>query len=131
MPPISSKRGSDGVRACEVVVDLAGDGALEAAHDVELGQALVGPPLDIGPGRWVAAHADQGDAPQGVVGAAVTSPVEAVAVGAGRGRRDRGGTTQMRKGRLRAEPLGHSARPVGASSPPAAGRQTEFKAPGR
>jgi hypothetical protein len=60
-----------------VVVDLAGGGALEAAHDVELGQALVGPPLDLGPGRWVAAHPDQGDAPQGVVGPAVTAPISA------------------------------------------------------
>jgi hypothetical protein len=39
-----------------VGVDLAGDVALEAAQDVELGQALVGPPLDISPGRRVAVH---------------------------------------------------------------------------
>jgi hypothetical protein len=44
------------LKLCEVVVDLSGDVALQAGHDVELGQALVGAPLDIGPGRWVAAH---------------------------------------------------------------------------
>ena len=53
----------DGWWVGEVVVDLAGDVALQTAHDVELGQALFGPPLDIGPGRWVAAHPDQGNAP--------------------------------------------------------------------
>ena len=50
-------------RVGEVVVDLAGDVALEVAEDVELGQALVGAALDRGPSGWVAVHADQGDAP--------------------------------------------------------------------
>ena len=94
------------MRAYEVVVDLTGDVTLQAAHDVELGQALVGPPRDIGPGRRVTAHADQGDAPQGMVGSAVAAAVEAVAVGAARGGGDRGGATQVCEGRLRAEPLG-------------------------
>ena len=76
------------MEACEVVVDLAGDVALQTAHDVELGQALFGAPLHIGPGWWVTVHADQGDAPQGVVGLTVAATVEAVAVGAARGRRD-------------------------------------------
>jgi hypothetical protein len=89
-----------------VGVDLAGDVALQTAQDVELGEALVGPPLDIGPGWWVAVHADQGDAPQGVVGAAVTSPVEPVAVGATRGRGDGRGTAQVGEGGFGAEPLG-------------------------
>ena len=95
---------------CEVQVDLAGDVAFQAAEDVELGQALVGPALDIGPGGLVAVHADQGDAPQGVVGSAVTSPVEPVAVGAARGRRDGGGAAEMGEGSLRAQPLGVVAR---------------------
>ena len=68
----------DGWWVGEVVVDLAGDVALQTAHDVELGQALFGAPLDIGPGRWVAAHADQGDAPQGVVGSAVPAAVDSL-----------------------------------------------------
>ena len=41
MPPISGKGPGCGLEAGEVVVDLAGDVALQAAHDVELGQALV------------------------------------------------------------------------------------------
>jgi hypothetical protein len=40
------------VGAREVLVDLAGDVALETAQDVELGQALFGAPLDIGLGRY-------------------------------------------------------------------------------
>ena len=75
MPPISGK-------GVGVVLDLAGDVALQPAHDVELGQALVGPLLDIDPGRWVAVHADQGDAPQGMVGSAVAAAMASVAVGA-------------------------------------------------
>jgi hypothetical protein len=43
---------------------------------------LLGAALDVGLGGWVAVHADQGDAPQGVVGVAVAAPVEPVAVGA-------------------------------------------------
>ena len=93
-------------RAGEVLVDLAGAGALQAAQDVELGEPLVGPALDIRPGRWRAVPADQGDAPQGVVGVAVAAPVESVAVGAARGRRDGGGAAQMGEGGLGAEPLG-------------------------
>jgi hypothetical protein len=89
-----------------VVVDLAGDVALEAAQDVELGQALLGAPFHVGPGRWVAAHPDQGDAPQGVVGLAVAAAVESVAVGAARGRGDGGGAAQVGEGGLAMEPLG-------------------------
>jgi hypothetical protein len=80
------------------------------AGDVELGQALFGPPLDIGRGRWVAVHPDQRDAPQGVVGPAVAAAVQPVAVGAARGCRDRDGAAQMRQGGLRAQPLGVVAR---------------------
>jgi hypothetical protein len=69
----------------------------EAAHDLALGQALVGAPFDLGPGRWVAAHADQGDAPQGVVGLAVAATIPPVAVGAARGGRDRRDAAQMGK----------------------------------
>jgi len=73
------------LEACGVVVDLAGDVALQAAHDVELGQALSGPPLDIGFGRWVAVHPDQRDPPQGMVSPAIAAAIEPVAVGATRG----------------------------------------------
>jgi hypothetical protein len=50
----------------------------------------------------VAAHADQGDAPQGVVGVAVAAAVEAMAVGAAREGRDRRGAAQVREGGLAA-----------------------------
>ena len=80
MPPIWA---SGGAGAGGLVVDLAGDVALEAGQDVEFGQALFGAALDIGLGGWVAVHCGQGDAPQGIVGPAVPSPVEPVAVGAG------------------------------------------------
>ena len=111
-----------------MVVDLAGDVALETAHDVELGQPLFGPPLDIGSGRWVAAHPDQGNAPQGVVGLAVTAAVESVAVGAARGRRDRGGAAKMGEGGLAAEPMGivtggHQQLPGGVDPNPGQGDQ--------
>jgi hypothetical protein len=106
MPPISGKREGRRWRAGEVGVDLAGDVALQAAQDVEFGEAVFGPPLDRGPGRWVAVHADQGDAPQGVVGPPVTGPVEPVAVGAARGRGDGCGTAQVGEGGLGAQPLG-------------------------
>ena len=55
----------------EVVVDLAGDGALAAAQDVELGQPLLGVPLHRELGGLMAGHVDQGDAPQGMVGVAI------------------------------------------------------------
>jgi hypothetical protein len=74
--------------------------------DVELGQTLFGAPLDIGSGRWVAAHPDQGDLPQGVVGPAVAAAIQPVAVGATRGGWDGGGAAQMREGGFGAQPLG-------------------------
>jgi len=115
--------------ACEVVVDLAGDVALQPAHDVELGQALVGPLLDIDPGRWVAVHADQGDAPQGMVGSAVAAAIASVAVGAARGRRDGSGAAQVREGSLGAQPLGLS--PAVTSSCPAVSTRLRAARPAR
>src|SRR6185312_888895 len=53
--------------AGEQRIDLAGDVALEAAHDLGLGLALGGAPGDVVPGLLMTAHADQGDAPQGAV----------------------------------------------------------------
>ena len=100
-----------------MVVDLAGDVAFQTAQDVELGQALLGPPLHIGPGLRVAAHPDQGDPPQGVVGVAVAAAVQPVAVGAARGRRDRGGAAPVGEGGLDPQPLGVS--PAVTSSWPA------------
>ena len=126
MPPISGKGPGCGLEAGEVVVDLAGDVALQAAHDVELGQALVGPPLDIGPGRWVAAHPDRRDPPQGVVSPAIAAAMQPVAVGAARGRGDGGGAAQMREGGLATPPLGLS--PAVTSSCPAVSIPTPGRA---
>jgi hypothetical protein len=52
----------------EVVGDLAGDVALAGAHAVELGQPLLGGPLPSELGGLMAVPADQGDAPQAMVG---------------------------------------------------------------
>jgi len=62
----------------QVREDFAGDVALEAAHDLGLGLALGGAAGDVVPGRLVAAHADQGDAPQGTVSLPVPAPVQPV-----------------------------------------------------
>jgi len=64
----------------QVREDLAGDIPLEAPHDLSLGLAFGGAAGDVVLGRLVAAHADQGDAPQGAVGlpiAAAGQPVQA------------------------------------------------------
>src|SRR5215217_3271867 len=105
----ASRRGYEW-RACGRVGDLSGGVAIEAAQDVELGQALFGAPLDIGPGRWVAAHPDQGDAPQGVVGPPVAAAIEPVAIGAARGGGDRGGATPGARRRLRSPAAGDCRR---------------------
>jgi hypothetical protein len=73
--------------------DLAGDVALEAAHDPSLGLALGGAAGDVVLGRLVAARADQGDAPQGAAGLPVPA-VQPVPVGPAGRDRDRGGTAQ-------------------------------------
>ncbi len=61
--------------------DLAGDITLEAPHDLSLGLAFGGAAGDVVLGRLVAAHADQGDAPQGAVGLPIAAAVQPVPVG--------------------------------------------------
>jgi hypothetical protein len=90
----------------EVGVDLAGGVPFEAAHDLFLGQALGGTPVDVGPGRRVGAHPGDNDPPQGVVGLPVAGRVEAPPDGLGRGCRDRGYGAQVRPGGLGPQPLG-------------------------
>ena len=112
----------------EVVVDLSGDGALETAHDVELGQALVGAPLHIDLGGLMAVHTDQGDAPQGMVGVAIATPVKAVTIGPPRGGGQRGHATQPREGGLAAQPprvvpSGHQQLPSGVQANAGQGQQ--------
>src|SRR5581483_2380690 len=64
--------------APEVGVDLACDVTLEAADDLEFREAFVGAAGDVVPGAGVEAHAAEDDAPEGVVGLAVTGAVEAL-----------------------------------------------------
>ena len=59
---------------CERGVDLAGDVAFEAAHDLAFALALAGAAVDVGPGRLVVAHADEDDAVERGVGLAVGRP---------------------------------------------------------
>ena len=60
----------------EVAVDLAGDVALQAAHDLSFALAFGGATLDVAPGSWVFAHADEHDAPERFVGLAVAARVQ-------------------------------------------------------
>ena len=60
-------------------MDLAGDVALEATHDVLLGLALCGAAFGVGAGFGAVAQAADGDEVQGSVGLAVAAGVEAVA----------------------------------------------------
>ena len=65
----------------EVLVDLAGDVALEAADDLAFGQALGGAAFDVGAGGLVVAHPDDGDDVEGAVGGSVAAAAEPVPAG--------------------------------------------------
>ena len=84
----------------EELVDFAGDVAFEAAEDLSAGLALRGAPGGVGLGALVAAEADHGDAPEGVVGLAVAASVQPVAHGAPRGGFDGGGAAERGEGSL-------------------------------
>lgn len=58
---------------------LAGDVALQDSHDLGFRFAVGGAPLDVDACARIAAHAGQCNAPEGVVGLAVTAPVQPVA----------------------------------------------------
>src|SRR5665647_968288 len=91
---------------CERGVDLAGDVAFEAAHDLAFALALAGAAVNVGPGRLVVAHADEDDAVECGVGLAVAAPVGPVAVCLARGGVDRGGAAEHREGGFGAESFG-------------------------
>src|SRR6266516_2637235 len=107
---------------CERGVDLAGDVAFEAAHDLTFALALAGAAVDVGRGGLLVAHADEDDAVECGVGLAVAAPVEPVAVCLARGGVDRGGAAEHREGGLGAEPFGLS--PAATRSAPAVSAPT-------
>src|SRR5262249_44082922 len=61
------------------VVDLAGDVALDAAHDLVFGFAFGQAASEVVAGGRMTTHADHQDHVQGTIGGAVASPVESVA----------------------------------------------------
>jgi len=82
----------------QVAVDLAGDVALEDAHDLGLGTSVGESAFDGGAGARVGAHAGEHDPPQSVIRLAVAATVESMADGlAGRGV-DRGDPAEVSEG---------------------------------
>jgi hypothetical protein len=76
----------------------------------------------------MAVHADQGDAPQGMVGVAIATPVEPVTIGPPRGGGQRGHATQPSEGGLAAKPprdvsSGHQQLPGGVQANAGQGQQ--------
>src|SRR5665213_2848775 len=63
----------------EGVVDLAGEVALEAAHDFALGLAFGGSAFDVSAGSLAVAQATDGDEVKRPVGLAIAAVVEAMA----------------------------------------------------
>jgi hypothetical protein len=90
----------------EGVVDLAGQVALDAAHDLRFGQAFLGPPFDLGAGAGTEPHPDHHGQVQGPVGVAVAAAVQPVPAGRARAGRDGGDSAQVGEGGLTAQPLG-------------------------
>jgi hypothetical protein len=82
----------------EGAVEVAGEVALDAAADFPVGLAFGTAVLDVGDGRWVAAHAGDGDGVDGAVELAVAEAVEPVAVGAAGGDRDGRGAGEHAEG---------------------------------
>src|ERR1700722_11745255 len=85
--------------------DFASDVAFEAAHDLGFGFALGDASGDVGAGGFVVFHADDNDAVECAVGAAVSAPVEAVSMGFTAGGRDGTGSAQLGKGSFGVEAL--------------------------
>src|SRR4051812_5843763 len=67
---------------------LAGDVALETSDDLRLGLAFEGAAFDVGPGAELEAHAAHDDAPQCLIGLAVSCPVQPPSDDLARRRRD-------------------------------------------
>jgi hypothetical protein len=81
---------SEGVEVgLEGVVDLAGDVALETAHDLALRFALLGASFGVGSGAPAVGQPADGDEVKRSVGLAITTGVEAMPGGLARGCGDR------------------------------------------
>ena len=87
----------------EVVVDLAGDEAFEAADGFFLGAAFVDAAGDVGAGALVADHAGDEDVPERGVGVSVAAAVEAVALLFAAAGVDRGDAAEVGEGCFVAE----------------------------
>ena len=70
-------------------VDAASRVALEAAHDLRFRKSFSSPTSDVGTCGWIPAHADEQDAPEGVVSLAVAAPVQSVSLSSSRRCRQR------------------------------------------
>src|SRR4051794_23967329 len=92
-------------RSAEIAEYLAGDEALQAAHDLRLRLPLARTPADIVEGRLVAAHAGDDDPVEGGVGPPVAAAVEPVAGRLAARGGDRAGAAQLRERGLRTDPL--------------------------
>ena len=82
----------------EVAVDLAGEVALEAAHDLGFRLAFGGPPCDVGLGGLVPVHSGDDGAMQGCVGLAIPAAVEPVTGGLSGGGWNRVGAAECSEG---------------------------------
>src|SRR4051794_33142783 len=83
-------------RSAEIAEYLAGDEALQAAHDLRLRLPLARTPADIVEGRLVAAHAGDDDPVEGGVGPPVAAAAEPVAGRLAARGGDRAGAAQLR-----------------------------------
>ena len=92
--------------ARKVAVHLAGDVALEDAHDLEFGAAFDGAAFDVGTGARIVAHPGHHDPPQGVVGLTVAAAVQPVTDRLAGGGLDRGDAAEVGEGGFGGDPLG-------------------------
>ena len=81
----------------ELVVDLAGDVALEAADGFFLGASLCESTVDVGAGAFIADHAGDDDVSERGVGVAVAAAVESVSFLFAAGGVDRGDPAEVGK----------------------------------
>src|SRR5665213_1982641 len=91
-------------------VDLAGYVSFEAAQDLAVCFSFGAATVGVGLGFGVGVEPDHGDAPQGAVGLAVATSVQAMSNGLPGGSFDRGGAAERGESGLAAHALGVVAR---------------------